>query len=226
MSVAHAAGIVHRDIKPENVMVRDDGLVKVLDFGLARLLPTDASPESLLKNPSQLVGTTRYMSPEQALGEHVGPASDVFALGVMLYEMVSGRHPFHAYTGSWGTRGIVRGDAFKVWRRDASGAPTLADSIITAEIRTVSDIKVSPDGKLLMFTAEIGSNQGFWFYSLANPAKPAYVGKYLVPTTSRGVHTGKFATIGGRLYAFGAQDPTQNPPASALLILDVTAIDQ
>ena len=130
-----------------------------------------------------------------------------------------------AYTGTWGSGrspGIV-GNAVKVWRLDASGAPTLADSIITPAIRTVSDIKVSPDGKLLMFTAENGSNEGFWFYSLANPAKPTYVAKYLVPATTGGVHTGKFATIGGRLYAFGAQDPI---PGSALLILDVTAIDQ
>ncbi len=87
----------------------------------------------------------------------------------------------------------------------------------------MSDIKVSPDGKLLMFTAERGANAGFWFYSLANPAKPSYAGQYLVPTSSGGIHTGKFATIGGRLYAFGAQDPT---PGSALVILDVTAIDQ
>jgi hypothetical protein len=126
-----------------------------------------------------------------------------------------------AYTGTWGsgrTAGVV-GNAVKIWRLDASGAPTLADSIITAGIGTVSDIKVSPDGKLLMFTAERGPNAGFWFYSLANPAKPTYVAKYLV---SSGVHTGKFGTIGGRLYAFGAQDP--NP--STLLILDVTAIDQ
>jgi hypothetical protein len=76
---------------------------------------------------------------------------------------------------------------------------------------------VSPDGNLLMFTAERGPNNGFWFYSLQDPAKPALIGKYLVAS---GVHTGKFATIGGRLYAFGAQDPYP----STLLILDVTDI--
>jgi len=125
------------------------------------------------------------------------------------------------YTGTWGSgrmTGVV-GNAVKVWRLDTSGAPTLADSIVTTGIGTVSDIKVSPDGKLLMFTAERGTNAGFWFYSLQNPAHPTYVAKYLVGS---GVHTGKFATIGGRVYAFGAQDP--NP--STLLILDVTAIDQ
>lgn len=129
------------------------------------------------------------------------------------------------YSGTWGsgrTTGVA-GNAVKVWRLDTSGAPTLADSIITTGIGTVSDIKVSPDGKVLMFTAERGPNAGFWFYSLADPARPGYVAKYLVPSNAGGVHTGKFATIGGRLYAFGAQDPN---PGSALLILDVTAIDQ
>jgi hypothetical protein len=131
-----------------------------------------------------------------------------------------------AYTGTWGTRstpgaGTAAGNAVKVWRLDVSGAPTLADSIITTGIGTVSDIKVSPDGKLLMFSAENGPNAGFWFYSLANPAKPTYAGTYLA-NSPRGVHTAKFATIGGRLYAFGAQDPL----APALLILDVTALDQ
>lgn len=126
-----------------------------------------------------------------------------------------------AYTGTWGsgrTSGVV-GNAVKIWRLGTTGAPTLADSIIAPGVGTVSDIKVSPDGKLLMFTAENGSKAGFWFYSLQDPARPRYVGTY--PVTS-GVHTGKFATIGGRLYAFGAQDPTP----SRLLILDVTTLDQ
>ena len=128
-----------------------------------------------------------------------------------------------AYSGTWGglvrTTGVV-GNAVKIWRLDTFGAPTLADSIITAGIGTVSDIKVSPDGKLLMFSAESGPYAGFWFYSLQDPAKPTYVAKYPVP--GNGIHTAKFATIGGRLYAFGAKDPS----LPALLILDVTDIDR
>ena len=96
LGVAHAAGIVHRDIKPENVMVREDGYVKVLDFGLARLHPLDAGPESLANDTNRLVGTARYMSPEQARGDRVGPASDVFSLGIVLYELAYGKHPFRA----------------------------------------------------------------------------------------------------------------------------------
>lgn len=103
LSTAHAAGITHRDIKPENVMVRDDGYVKVLDFGLARLLGAEASNAdavalSRLTTPGMIVGTVAYMSPEQAFGEAVGPPSDVFALGIVLYELVTGRHPFDSTT--------------------------------------------------------------------------------------------------------------------------------
>jgi len=101
LSVAHAAGIVHRDIKPENVMLREDGYVKVLDFGLARLAPlpavagtTPAGPNPT--NPPVVLGTPRYMSPEQARGETVTGASDVFSLGVMLYELATATHPFES----------------------------------------------------------------------------------------------------------------------------------
>src|SRR5215213_3170401 len=98
LAVAHEAGIVHRDIKPENVMVRDDGYVKVLDFGIAQLSQTNGadSDDSRLTRPGMVVGTMRYMSPEQATAGEVTPASDIFSLGIVLYELAAGRHPFEA----------------------------------------------------------------------------------------------------------------------------------
>ena len=99
LGVAHAAGIIHRDIKPENIMVRDDGYVKMLDFGLARLVPAgvDEEAETLRgTSPGMMVGTVKYMSPEQARGESVSSASDIFALGIVFYELATGQHPFAA----------------------------------------------------------------------------------------------------------------------------------
>ena len=94
LAAAHASGIVHRDLKPENVMVRQDGYVKVLDFGLARQTAAAARSHHHSSNLGLPVGTLRYMSPEQCRGETATPASDIFAAGLVLYEMSTGRHPF------------------------------------------------------------------------------------------------------------------------------------
>jgi len=98
LAVAHGAQIVHRDVKPENVMVREDGYVKVLDFGLARVerVERDGVTVSFATGSGLVIGTIGYMSPEQAQGEPVTAASDVFSLGVVLYEALTGQHPFPA----------------------------------------------------------------------------------------------------------------------------------
>lgn len=108
LSVAHSAGIVHRDLKPQNIMVRDDGYVKVLDFGLARLVPGGAiwseantriigsGSADVTTAEGVIMGTFRYMSPEQAQGERVFGATDIFSFGIILYELTTGRHPFAA----------------------------------------------------------------------------------------------------------------------------------
>ena len=104
LAKAHAAGIVHRDLKPENVMVTPEDLVKILDFGLARLgsepgLDASSAPTDVqLTQPGQLLGTLAYMSPEQASSGNVDFASDQFSLGVMLYELATGRRPFDRAT--------------------------------------------------------------------------------------------------------------------------------
>ena len=108
---AHTAGIIHRDIKPENVMLRPDGYVKVLDFGLAKFTeqrpygssPIDKEAETeaaVNTSPGVVMGTVSYMSPEQARGAHVDARTDIFSLGVLLYEMLSGRLPFEGASPS------------------------------------------------------------------------------------------------------------------------------
>ncbi len=95
---AHAAGLVHRDLKPENVILETIGgerIAKVVDFGIARFLDDGAGAATPLTGAFGLLGTPHYMSPEQAKGETAGPESDVYAIGCMLFEMVTGRTPFH-----------------------------------------------------------------------------------------------------------------------------------
>lgn len=151
LAAAHAAGIVHRDVKPENVMIRRDGYVKVLDFGLAKLTEKRAwqqpeqggdggnTPRTLVRtNPGMVLGTVSYMSPEQSQGHPVDERTDVWSLGVVLYEMVARRLPFEGediYLQSL----AIRDDEPKPLAAHAEGVPERLDEIVRKALAKCAD---------------------------------------------------------------------------------------
>ncbi|MEJ7578244.1 MAG: protein kinase [Pyrinomonadaceae bacterium] len=139
LAAAHEAGIVHRDIKPENVMIRPDGYVKVLDFGLVKLtetradgeaVDTEAATQALVKtNAGMVMGTVAYMSPEQAGGGSVDARSDLWSLGVVLYEIITGQRPFEGKTPNHIIVSILEEEPLPL-SRQAAGTPEELERIV------------------------------------------------------------------------------------------------
>lgn len=151
LEAAHQAGIVHRDIKPENVMLRKDGYVKVLDFGLAR--PTellDVSTEAATMVNTEfgvIVGTASYMSPEQARGQRVDARSDIFSLGMVIYEMLAGRPPFIGETNSDVLASILKEEPPPLGAL-AADVPAALETIVNGALAKDKDQRYQTVGEL------------------------------------------------------------------------------
>jgi serine/threonine protein kinase/Tol biopolymer transport system component len=141
LNEAHHEGVVHRDIKPENIMIRPDGYVKVLDFGIAKLVEhsvtsTSTEAPTLFKvetNPGMVLGTAHYMSPEQARGLPVDGRTDIWSLGVVLYEMIAGRVPFEGATPSDVIASILNSEPLPL-ARFARDVPEAVEVVVDASL--------------------------------------------------------------------------------------------
>jgi len=129
LAAAEAVGLVHRDIKPDNVMLRRDGYVKLLDFGLARTV-TESAPDVKKTDPYIVRGTVFYMSPEQLRGKPLDTRSDLWSVGVMMYELISGRLPFDGDNASDIAAQILRADALPLTLRSGEPVPQQLTAVI------------------------------------------------------------------------------------------------
>jgi serine/threonine protein kinase len=164
LSSAHSAGVIHRDIKPENIMIRHDGIVKVLDFGIAKLAEDrqEIRESDLCKNPndrnSMLLGTVNYMSPEQAQRQIADPRTDLFSFGVVIYEMLSGIAPFEGTDDADVLNEIVTRVPTPVSQL-RSGVPPTLESIVEKCLQKKRELRFT-DAELTdaLMSVDTGSN--------------------------------------------------------------------
>lgn len=150
LRAAHAAGIIHRDIKPENLMLRDDGLVKVLDFGIAKFTQAEGMDhiELMETMPGAIIGTAAYMSPEQARGALIDRRSDIWSVGVILYEMAARRIPFRGNTRADIISAVLERQPSPLSAESSTGFEAL-EQIVTRALNKDREARYQTAGELL-----------------------------------------------------------------------------
>ena len=194
LSATHSVGIVHRDIKPDNIMLRHDGIVKVLDFGLAKL--TRERERETLENNSfattqnlfttavgVVLGTAQYMSPEQARGFDVDPRTDIWSLGCVLYEMISGRPPFAAPTTVDVMSGILHREPESLLPHLTAG-PRDLDRVVFRAIRKDPDDRYQTVKDLLIDLKDLKRELDSQTHRFSNPRTSASFAAEAVPDKS------------------------------------------
>jgi serine/threonine-protein kinase len=230
LSAAHAAGITHRDIKPENIMLRPDGYVKVLDFGLAKLNDRQAAArfDEVETDPGIVLGTVSYMSPEQARGLETDGRSDIFSLGVVLYEMLTARRPFLGETLADVLASLLDRDPLPLAAHDANSPgelQPLIDQMLAkdASRRSQSAGELRRALKLVKkklpapedFTTREYSGESLLMRRLGR-ARPTDEYKTVVDTPTRGLETSSLSVRFSRFF--------RSPGRLTLAILAVTAV--
>ena len=205
LASAHKAHLVHRDIKPENIMVRPDGYVKVLDFGLAKLVEQKNKSILSLEDPTVrqdltakgvILGTVKYMSPEQAKGERVDERTDIFSLGIMIYEMLAGEPPFGGASGIETLGSILHKDPVPL-SRQAPGVPHELERIVNKALRKDREERYQSAKDLLNDLKDVGQNLEFQ-NKLNRTAAPDHEGAKTQVFNAKALNSSSLQDLSGR----------------------------